>query len=229
MIEATIEAIDLDIAALIDAELSPKASAASLAAFARETLSEAEALNIEALGFKPEHTTTVDGIVGLSEDAVRPGGQIDYAFALLSDVFAWIMEQLRAHSPIGEGSDAHPGLYKSSHVLFADGVQVDPEGAIPPASKYIFFNTTPYARPIERSESRQAPSGVYEAIAVLSQQRFGNQAAISFSFIAPDAGGIVNWAHTPLVRDLARRRRGGRAILHQEWLTRVPAITVTLR
>lgn len=228
MLSGTIDPIDIEIAALISDELSPKARSAALAVIAREALAAAEEQNDQALGRTPPHTTTVDGAPGASEDAVRPDGQIDYAFQMADDLVGWIREQLLVFSPIG-AADSHPGLYRSSHVLFADGVEVAPDQPVPQASRYTFFNTTPYARPIEAGESSQAPSGVYEAVAALGQQRFGNHADISFAFIAPAAGGVVDWAGTASARDLAQRSRGGRHELHTDWLTRVPAIIVTMR
>ena len=46
--------------------------------------------------------------------------------------------------------------------------------------------------------------------------------------LEPEAGGIVDWAVTSTASALAQRKRGGRAELHTDWLTRVPSITVTL-
>lgn len=228
MLDGTIDPIDIEIAALINEELSPKARSAALAGIARDVLAAAQDQNNQALGHIPPHTTTVDGAQGASEDAVRPDGQIVYAFQMADELVGWIREQLLVFSPVS-ATDSHPGLYRSSNVLFADDVEIAPDQPVPQASRYTFFNTTPYARPIERGESSQAPSGVYEAVAALAAQRFGNQADISFAFIAPAAGGVVDWAGTAAARELARRRRGGRRELHTEWLTRVPAIVVTMR
>jgi hypothetical protein len=228
MLSGSIDPIDIDIAAIVSEEFSPKARSAVLAATAREALAAAQDQNSQALGRMPPHTTTVDGSPGTSEDAVRPDGQIDYAFQMADELVGWIREQLVIFSPVGT-ADPHPGLYRASHVLFADGAEIAADQPVPPAQRYTFFNTTPYARPIDRGESGQAPSGVYEALAALAQQRFGNQADISFAFIAPAGGGINDWAGTAAARDLAQRVRGGRRELHTDWLTRVPAIIVTTR
>jgi hypothetical protein len=226
MFDGTIDPIDLDIVAIVNESFSPAARSAALAQFARDALGEAQAQNKDALGFVPDHTTTVDGAEGAREEGVRPDGVIAYAFQLVDELLAWIREQLEANSPVGQ--DAHSGLYKTSHVLFADGQEIAPGDTVPPATTYVFLNRQPYARPIERGESGQAPSGVYEAVAVMAQQRFGNQGKISFGFISPEAGGIVDWAATAPAAALAQRKRGGRAELHTDWLTRVPSITVTL-
>lgn len=226
MLSGSIEPIDLDVAAIINEELSPKARSTALATVARQTLAEALNLDLSVLGYLPAVITIVDGVLGALEVYVKPEGEIDYQFQIIGDVLDWIREQLEAHSPVGV-QDSHPGLYKSSHRLFADGQEVQTGHPAPVAGEYVFFNIQPYSRAIERGESSQAPTGVYEAVAVLAQQRFGNQARISFSFLAPPAGAILDWAATSSAATLARRR-GGRRELHQEWLTRVPAITVTI-
>jgi hypothetical protein len=210
MLSGSIDPIDLDIQLLIAEDFSPAARSQALASIAREQLAAAQAQNKAALGFVPDHATTVDGRAGASEDRVRPDGVIDYAFELLDDVLAWIAEQLRAVAPV------RTGRFLDSIELFADGVLVDAEGQIPAAKEYVFLSPLPYARKIEGVDgrppiSRQAPHGVFEATATLAAQRFGNQALIRFSF------------RTPLGTELLSGKAGA-ASEH-----RVPAITVTLR
>jgi hypothetical protein len=73
--------------------------------------------------------------------------------------------------------------------LLADGAEVDPSGAnVPPADEYVFINTVPYARRIERGSSSQAPDGVYQAVAMLARGRFGNIARITYSFRTVSSG-----------------------------------------
>jgi hypothetical protein len=228
MFEGSVEPLDLDFAVLIADEFSPAARSARIADFAREQLAAAQATNAAALGFVPAHQTVVDGAAGISEDHVRPDGVIVYTFELLGESLYWIMEQLRAHAPVGE-----TGNYRESITLYADGVETD--AALPiPAEKYVFLSGVPYARKIEgddgrRPQSSQAPDGVFEAVAAMAAHRFGNQMMVKFSFISPDAGGIVDWARTENASALARRVRGGSAAKHHSWLTRVPAVIVTLR
>jgi hypothetical protein len=178
-----IDSVDLDIAAIVDESFSPAARSAMLAEFSRETLADAEKTNSDALGFIPEHVTTVDGTDGVDEDMVRPDGTIAYAFSLSSDVFPWIARMLRQFAPV------RSGRFKSSFELFADGVVIDPDGVIPQALEFVFESVTAYASKIEGEskppESKQAPNGVFEAVATLAQIEFGSQANISFSYRAP--------------------------------------------
>jgi hypothetical protein len=183
MLDGSIDPIDLDIAAIISETLSPAARSAALASAARESLSDAEKTNSDALGFVPAHTTTVDGVKGASEDSVRPDGTIEYAFNLLPDVFSWISEMLQQFAPVLSGR------FKSSFELYADGVVIDPSGIIPQAAVFIFMSIVEYASKIEGEnkapESKQAPNGVFESVAVLAQQHFGNQVNISFGYRQP--------------------------------------------
>jgi hypothetical protein len=208
LLDGAIAPLDLDFQVLIAEEFSAAARSARLAAFAREQLGEARKANEAALGFVPAHTTVVDGQEGVSEDQVRPDGVIVYSFELLGDLFAWILEQLRAHAPV------RSGRFRDSLQLFADGALVADPGEVPPAQEYVFLSPLPYARKIEGTsgrppESRQAPDGVFEAVAALAAQRFGNQAKIRFTFRAPLGDALVEGKlGNPL---------------------RVPAIVVTLR
>lgn len=183
MFEGSIDSIDLDISAITDEEFSPAARSAALADFARETLADAEKQDAAALGVVPSHTTTVDGSLGVDEDKVRPDGTIEYAFNLLPDIFAWIADMLEQFAPVLSGT------FKASFELYADSVAIDPDSDIPQASEFVFESTVAYASKIEGEtgppESRQAPNGVFEAVATLAAQRFPNQANISFSYRPP--------------------------------------------
>lgn len=209
MFEGSIEPIGLDIAAIVDENFSPKARSAALAGIAREILAEAEQQNSDALGFVPAHTTTVDGAIGADESTVRPDGEIRYAFELLPDMFGWILDMLQQFAPVLTGQ------FKASFELYADGNLIDATGEIPPASEYVFVSSVEYARKIEGDasrppESKQAPNGVFEAVATLAQQRFGNQANIKFSYRAPFNGSLLT----------------GKVGNNSDY--RTPAITITL-
>ncbi len=208
-IEVKVEPIDRDIALLISDNLSPQAASVMIADYARRQLAEGEATNEAALGEKPTHQTFVDGSQGASEDNVRPDGTILYEFDVVAELFEWIDEQLIQHSPVKSGR------YERSHTFYADGEIADPAHPPPGAKEYVFLPTVPYARKIEgasgrKPESAKAPDGVYQAVAVLAQGRFGNQAKISFTFRAPLSGDIVEWAKTTtgagFKTDAAKRR-----------------------
>ncbi|WP_299808726.1 hypothetical protein [Tardiphaga sp.] len=233
----------MDIKAIIAEDLSPAARSAALATAAREALAGAEKIDADALGYTPAHSTKVDGLVGADESKVRPNGTIEYGFNLLPDVFGWIYDQLVANSPVGSGNDPHIGQYKASHALFADGVQIDPHEKIPVADEYVFVNLTEYSRRIEDGDSSQAVNGVYEAVATLADLKFGDMAAIKFSYRAPFEGTII--AYVPLGRSRAKdhgdlsNKRGRfaaskvdsslRTIADIERSLRLPAITIRVR
>jgi hypothetical protein len=193
MLEGTIDPIDS--AAIIDGAFSPAAMSAAIADAAREALADGEKINSDALGFVPTHTTTVDGVKGASEDSVRPDGTIEYTFNLLPDVFSWIADMLQQFAPVLSGR------FKSSFELYADGVVIDPAGIIPQAAVFIFMSIVEYASKIEGEnkapESKQAPNGVFEAVAVLAQQHFGNQVNISFGYRQPFASASAH--ETPAI------------------------------
>lgn len=212
----TVEPIDRDIEVILQDNLSPKARSAALAEEAKIALADAKAQNEQALGAVPPYDTYVDGSEGKSEDQVSPDGEIVYQFRLVTDALSWIDAELIAHSPV------KTGRYQRSHILLADGEITDPD-APTLASEYVFLNTQPYARKIERGESTAAPEGVYEGIAALAAARFGNTAKIGFAYrSAADVGG--EWAAGASAARHARRHH--RVSDPANWLTRQPAIVI---
>jgi hypothetical protein len=147
-----------------------------LAAFAAEQIKEAAQQDRQVLGVVPPYDVYVDGRKGAPLTDVKPDGVIRAEFHLVFDVLAWIATQLQTHSPV------LTGRYAKSHELFADGAEVNDPDHAPPADEYVFTNIQPYARKLERGKSSQAPDGVYQAVATLAQQRFGNVAKITFSY-----------------------------------------------
>jgi len=227
-ISARIEPIDRDLQVLFKEDLSPQARSAALAAFAKEQLAEAQAQNQRAIGRVPPHETIVDQRRGAPVESVKPDGTIVFEFELLDDLFAWIGEQLVRHAPV------LTGRYRSSFLFFADGVEVEPGAKPPAASEYVFVNSVPYARKIERGHSDQAPNGVFEAVAALAKKRFGNLASIKFSYRAIQGGAMVPYA--PVQRTVGRDKRGrftatgrDRTAQRQEHSSRQPAIVINLR
>ncbi|MBN9022171.1 MAG: hypothetical protein J0H08_08780 [Rhizobiales bacterium] len=235
-VSTRVEPLDRDLAVIVDEELSPAAQTRALAAFARETLLEAQTTNRQALGRVPPHHTFVDGVEGASVDRVRPEGTIVYEFELVGDVLMFIFAELERVSPV------LTGRYRGSHTLFADGIEVPIAGnsqVIPPAKEYVFVSTLPYSRKIEGSSrgkgrkplSRQAPRGVYEITAVKAKARFGNVASVRFSFRAPIGGAVM--PYVPVGR--GGRKTGPkpgkaqRSAANMERASRYPAIVVTLR
>jgi hypothetical protein len=218
-IQTKVEPIDRDIELIFARELSPQARSAKLAEFAKESLALAEQQNEHVLGHVPPHETFVDGSPGRSVDAVTPDGSVVFEFELLTDLFTWVHEQLVAHSPVRSGQ------YSKSHLFYADSSEADITGQVPQASEYVFVNVQPYARKIERGESPSAPEGVYEAVAALARQRFGNVARIRFEYRVPVGGGtaLEAWAGRTGQRRRASRQRSS------EWNRRQPAIVITVK
>lgn len=214
-----IDPIGKDIALFFAPELTPEGQRTALASFAREQLADAQNINGRAIGRVPRHDTYVDGQKGASEDNVRPDGVIIYEFELVTDVIVWIQEQLIRHSPI------RSGRFRKSHLLFADGVEVQFGADIPAANRYVFVNSQPYARKIERGLSSQAPEGVFEVVAVLANRRFSNIAQVRFTFESLLGGNthLESWARR------TRQTRRGSAKQVAEWNRRQPAIAVTVR
>lgn len=222
-VRTRLDPIDRDIALLLDQELSPGARSRRLAEFAKDQLAIAQDQNRRALGAVPPHETFVDGAAGRSVESVKADGVIVFEFRLIQDALGAIGEMLVKASPV------RTGRFQSSHILFADGVEVDP-GRIPvDASEFAFVNTQPYARKIERGLSPQAPEGVFNVVAVLAARRYGNLARIRYGFRSLPAGAVGRWSLTGSARALAKRVRGGNPAGHTDWLTRQPAIIVTVR
>jgi hypothetical protein len=187
-----VEPIDRDIALMLGEELSPQGQSAVFAKFAAEQINEASQINRQILGREPIKHVFVDGREGAPLSSVKPDGIIVAEYDLFSDTLAWIGQQLEQNSPVGKPPKGkHPGLYRRSHTLFADGLEVEIGTAVPLAQEYVFINTLPYARKIEMGQSSQAPDGVFQAVAVLARKRFGNVARVSFSYRAALSGSIL--------------------------------------
>lgn len=215
-ISVKVEPLDKDIELIFREDLSPEARKMHLAKFAREKLKEGQAINRQALGRLPTHQTFVDGTKA-TEDRVRPDGTILYEFQLFEDMLDWIADQLMRHSPMKSGR------YAKSHELYTDGVEANTRQMA--KSEWVFINTQPYARKIERGQSVQAPEGVYQAVATLAKRRFGNHAKISFGYRSP-IGGNTNleaWAGS------TSQTRRGSPVSVEHWNRRQPAIIITPR
>ncbi len=197
-----IEPIRKDIEVLVR-DLSDDA-AAQFASFASDQIEDAKEINRSVLGRVPPFKIAVDGSQVTSLNSVKADSVVVVEFELISEVLIFIAEQLQMHSPVKGGT------YRRSHVLLADGHEVEPRGQIELAEEYVFVNTTPYARKIERGSSSQAPDGVYQAVASLARGRFRTVGRISYGFRTVVSGRI------------ATGRKGNRAS------NRNPAIIVRL-
>jgi len=184
-LQTRVQPIVRDLELIQRQDLGAKAQSAVLAAFAAESIEDAKQQNKRVLGVVPPYDVYVDGREGAPLESVKPNGVIRAEFQLVNEALAWISTQLQMHSPV------LTGRYAKSHELFADGVDTENPNNAPPAEEYVFLNTQPYSRKIERGQSPQAPDGVYQAVATLAQRRFGNVARISFSYRTAIGGDII--------------------------------------
>lgn len=217
-----IEPIERSIMLAIREGEPPAERGRRLAGYARQALAEAQEINRRATGVVPPHETYVDGSLGAPLESVKPDGVIVFEFDLLNDLFEWIGEMLVKHSPV------LTGRYQDSHAFYADGVEIAPGAEVPPAEEYVFLSLQPYARKIERGQSKQAPDGVYEAVTVLARRRFGNVASIRFTYRSPLLGyvaGGANRAERRALRDQPARQ----SAMRMERASRQPAIVITVR
>lgn len=175
-ITTRIEPIAKDIELML-ADIKGAGAGQALAQFAREEIEAAKETNRSVLGRVPPFKIVVDGNKGASLDSVKGDGVIFVEFELIGDLLTFISDMLHQFSP------TKTGTYKRSHIILADGQQVEATaGQVPIAQEYVFINSVPYARKIERGSSSQAPNGVYEAVSLLARRRFGNIASVVYAF-----------------------------------------------
>jgi hypothetical protein len=228
MISARLQPLARELELAVRDDLAPAERSRLIAETARADILEIDRANDAAVGADVKYKTFVDGRQGAPLESVNPDhGTIAASWDLGTDVVAIIGDLLRQHSPVGSGRDPHPGLYRDSHILFADGVQVKSADPKNPAKEWAYISSVPYARKLEK---RQA-DGIYEAVAALARQRFGNQAKISFAFRSLAAGGGTSldaWASSAGGKAFAKARSRRGEGLHGEWLRRQPAIVIKL-
>jgi len=201
-VRTKIEPLDRSIVLAVRSGEDPAERSKALAAYARQAIADAQEQNRQATGHIPPHETWVDGRKGAPLESVKPDGVIVTEFSLIDEVLEWIGDMLVKGSPV------KTGRYSESHILFADGVEVDPGTALPEAEEYVYLNIQPYARKIERGLSPQAPDGVYEGVASMARSRFSNIASIKFSFRSYVDGGMMDYIPTGTERDRTRNGRG---------------------
>ncbi len=219
MARERLQAIDADFDLILNSAMGDAARDAMFRTYAEGVLQEGVAQNRRALGYEPEHTIAYAGAKRNDLAMVKSTDLVVVEFSLVLDVIDWIDAQLIIHSPV------RTGTYARSHAWFADNVPMDPLAPVW-AESYSVLSTEPYARKIERGLSPMAPDGVYEAVATLARQRFGNVAAIKFEYKGFPGGNIGTWSRTNSAAALARDIRGGNPAKHEEWLQRQPSIYI---
>ncbi|MFC5421954.1 hypothetical protein ACFPOB_20540 [Bosea eneae] len=217
-----IDSFSREINLMVSEALSPAARSALVADAAREALAEAQAVNRAALGRDTPHEAYVDGRRGAPFEGVNPDrGVIAIEFDISIDVFDFIGRLLVLHSPVLTGA------YQDSHQLYADGVAVERYDPAARAEEWVFLNVQPYARKIERGLSSQAPDGVYQSVAELARRRYGNIAAVKFTYRSPTLEYVAG-EHGKGARKRMQREPARRSAMAMERATRVPAISLRL-
>jgi hypothetical protein len=205
-VRTRIQPLEKTLRLMVDRALSPAAQSRAVAAYAREKLQEAQAQNRRVLGRIPAHRRFVDGSEGKALESVRPdGGRIVFTFEIAADLTGFILAELQRLSPVDSGD------YKKSHMIFADGREVEAGAPLVGVDEVVFLNPLPYSRAIELGRMRmrvEGTSAVYQQATREAQRRFGNLASIKFSYRAPIGGAATG--------------KAGRA-------SRVPAIVVRMR
>lgn len=223
-VKTKIDPIDRDVKLIVDELLSPAGRSKQFAAAAQEFLDEADQTNRQVLGRIPKHHTWVDGREGVPLASVKPDGVIVREYELIFDVLVFISDILRTMSPVGRGPDkrpGHPGFFKASHLLFADGREVAVSETVPDATEYVFLSSALYARRIEKR------STVYEMAAAKAAARFGNIAKVRFGYRSPILSYVAG-GRNRAERAAQRNQPAKQSAKHLERATRVPAIIVTI-
>lgn len=209
-----------EFSAMIDDLASPEARAKRLADVARDEIAVADAINRRAVGSDVPRKVFVDGREGAPLMSVKPGGMVFAEWSFMGQTLIDIGAMLADASPV------RSGRYAQSHLLIIDGVE---QASGPPPETFdeaIFINSMPYARKIERGLSRQAPDGVFQTVAAVSNRRFGNLARVKFTY-RPLTGrtSLDSWAQGTSLFKVGRRTMSNAE--REEWLRRQPAIVVT--
>jgi hypothetical protein len=152
--------------------------------------------------------------------------RIVFRYLAMQDVVNFALETLRARSPVGSNGDKHPGLYRDSHTVFLNGrvVKDGDVGAWRPGDQINISNPVPYSRKIEAGRGKMSVAGhVYEDAALIVAGRYGNRAAVKFTFMPVRFGDVQAFAA------FSRRVRPGRKLsdkARQDWLVRQPALQI---
>jgi hypothetical protein len=150
--------------------------------------------------------------------------RIIFRYGVMQDVVDFALATLRDRSPVGSAGDKHPGLYRDSHKVFLNGHVVDDVSGWRPGDQINISNPVPYARKIEAGRGKMTvPGHVYEDTALIVAGRFGNQAAVRFTFMPVRFGDVQTFAA------FSRRIRPGRRLsqkARQDWLVRQPALEI---
>lgn len=154
--------------------------------------------------------------------------QIVYKYTMsMQPLVTFALETLKANSPVGSGSDKHPGLYRDNHMVFIDGHVVKDVSGWRPGQQINISNPVPYSRKIEAGRMKMSvPANVYERSAAIVAAIYGNSASVKFVFMPVSFGDNQAWA------SFSRMQRTGRKLstkARADWLVRQPALEIRAR
>lgn len=188
---------------------------ADIAAFARRE-------HAKVMKAEPRPTSFrrfVDGREGAAEETVQRFGVIEYHYQRLGEIVQFAMDTLFALSPVLSGD------YRRAHTLFVGGVAVsDLKTWRPESGEEVYIaNPLPYARKIELGKMKMRVPGtehVYAQAQQILRRRFGNLAAIKFTFLSVADGAVYSAGDKagPVIRHRSGRfakgshARAGRAL-----------------
>ncbi|UGY23182.1 hypothetical protein HU675_0035285 [Bradyrhizobium septentrionale] len=154
--------------------------------------------------------------------------RIVFRYLAMQDIVDFAIETLRERSPVGSVDDPHPGLYRDSHTVFLNGHVVRDVSAFRRGDQINISNPVPYSRKIEigRMKMKVEPK-VYQETVLLVAARFGNRAAVKFTFMPVRFGDVAAYAAFSQQIKAGRRHMSDKA--RQDWLVRQPALEIRAR
>lgn len=183
-VKMQVEPVFRDVELFLKEGFAPEELEKAIKGFTREQIAKATGQNKSSIsGSGKNYKIFVDGHESSIDSITANTREIHVTFPLVEDVLQWIQDHLELNSPVGSPpKDKHPGLYKRSHTIYADGVETFIGPDIAEAEEYAFINEVIYARKIEHGQSKQAPDGVYQGVALLAARQFSKVAKIFFSY-----------------------------------------------
>ncbi|MHC1943459.1 hypothetical protein IF803_03635 [Bradyrhizobium sp. UFLA06-06] len=154
--------------------------------------------------------------------------RIVFRYLAMQDIVDFALETLRQRSPVGSVGDPHPGLYRDNHTVFLNGHVVSDVSAFRRGDQINISNPVPYARKIEtgRMKMKVAPK-IYQETALIVAARYGNRAAVKFTFMPVRFGDIAAYAAFSKQIKAGRRRMSDKA--RRASLVRQPALEIRAR
>jgi len=181
---------------LATAGLEPAAISAALAKYARAELARAI-----AAGASPQFDRYVNGVAGLSEEAVVAPGSILYVFSNWPLVINAALTELVKRSP------RRSGKYAGSFMVVVGGrIVVTEFSKLRPDAEVIIFNPLPFTRKAEVGANGSGRRH-FDASKNALNARFGGAFKIEMKFVEVP-GGISPLAPYHLKRTTRRRAAG---------------------